>query len=185
MARARPGATPKPSSNEPNRFAPTRIAWVKAHVYEMVIHKGNSEDPDDLKYHLDPEIGDPVRLVLRVPRARPIIMYLTSLTVAELDALQTFFNKAIDLARPIAAKLDAQAQQAFEEGDDSYSRIYRAVPEIVERQRKVGQHGTSVPSGPDGAQSLADGGLDGQHRASSDGVPDDVQEGVGTLDNEP
>lgn len=61
-------------------------------------------------------------------------MNLTSLTHRELQALKEFMNIAVANAQDIVIRRDEAAQEALENGDDSFVRIYRRIPEIVIRE---------------------------------------------------
>lgn len=86
-------------------------------------------------------------------------MALTSLTEQELAALREIFTLAFDWAEPIVKKRDADAEYAFQHGDDSFTRVYRQVPNLVIRKRPGGEHSESLQDRPDGV-SESNGGSD-------------------------
>ena len=61
-------------------------------------------------------------------------MSLTSLTHAGLGAFKEFMDIAVANAQDIVLQRDQTAQEALENGDDSYVRVYRTVPNIVIRE---------------------------------------------------
>lgn len=68
---------------------------------------------------------------------------LTEMTELELDEFQKFVNLVIDRARPVTKLRDTKAREAFDAGDDGYTRLYRSVPEYVDRERSSGEHDPS------------------------------------------
>jgi hypothetical protein len=90
------------------------------------------------------------RLVIKYPGQRYFTtINVTNMTELEVEAMREFFNMVVERALPGVRKLDAQAAEALERGDDVYARSYRAVPEIIRRERKQSAHGQGVPSRPD------------------------------------
>lgn len=64
---------------------------------------------------------------------------LCNLTGEELESMRQLFELAFQLAKPVVEIRDAEAEQAFELGDDSRPRIFRQKPVFVVRpaRRKV------------------------------------------------
>lgn len=106
------------------------------------------------------ESGETVKIV--VPQRK--VWDLTHLTEEELDSLQKFFDRAFARARPIIRHRDEVASDAFSRGDDSFSRVYRAVPQFFDREGAVTADGQSVQHGP---ENVLAGDGDG---SDSDGV---------------
>lgn len=71
------------------------------------------------------------------PRARIVVsppvtaMELTTLTTAELQALQDWLNRQFEFAKKITRDLDAIAQEAAEQGDRTWKRLWRPDPQLV------------------------------------------------------
>lgn len=62
---------------------------------------------------------------------------LTSLTLEELNALEGVLVKAISAARPIVAERDRIAEEAANNGDDTYYRRHRSSPKVSEFPGKI------------------------------------------------
>lgn len=73
-------------------------------------------------------------------REKVMSIPLSEFTHEEIVAFQKFFNEVVDRARPVTELRDKKAREAFDEGDDSFYRLYRAVPRYTERQGQSGQH---------------------------------------------
>lgn len=141
-----------------------------------------------MEYHPDDEVEEGVAIsaevgssyILRtyVPARRmPLTWDITAMTLEELEATRQFYNTLFDLAEPVVRERDKAAQDALAEGDDTFQRIYRPVPQLITRQRKVGQHTEGVHNG---SSNDADGAGDGQ--PPSGGVRGDGDE---LVDGEP
>jgi hypothetical protein len=65
-----------------------------------------------------------------------VVIDLTHLTEAELDALKEFVIEAIERSRPSVQKRDATAREAEANGDYSFERSNRANPKLVIQPRK-------------------------------------------------
>lgn len=63
----------------------------------------------------------------------PYSHVLSTMTTPELHLYSELINLAIEMARPVVAERDRIAAEANEEGDDSYSRIYRQKPQLIVR----------------------------------------------------
>lgn len=139
------------------RLARDQIAFIRTYVTGVVQLKGF--DPTEIDEHaeLPPEVGSEKGtsyvLYLNQPtgRGRPIAWNLSAMTAAELEVLRDFFNLAFDLADPVTRERDKVAHEAFEQGDDSYARVYRGVPEFVKRQRPQRADSEGVHNGSEGA----------------------------------
>lgn len=102
---------------------------------------------------------------------------LTVLTEKELIALRSLWEHAFKLALPVVQERDREAAHAAAQGDDSYRRIYRQLPEFHIRTRKVKPHSSSVL---DGSSDVSEGlGDDG---SSPGGLP---EAGSGVADDQP
>lgn len=83
---------------------------------------------------------------------------LTAMTSEELEAWIEFVNKSVDRARPIVAELDRRAQEAYENGNDAYGRLYRQVPGTYRRKRTKPQHSEGLRGGLEGVPDVDCGG---------------------------
>ena len=80
---------------------------------------------------------DEIQLTLKTNKAN-VYVNLSSLTEAELNAIQKVINIAIDKALPIVRARDQIVKEMYDEyGDDSQLRLYRDVPKVFTRKRKV------------------------------------------------
>lgn len=110
----------------------------------------NPEDHDEENnIKIGSEKGTTFTLNIPVPGRRvPLVWNICGMTLPELEALREFFNNLFDLAEPVVRARDKAAQDAFAEGDDSYTRIYRDVPQLIVRKRQVGENGEGLLDGP-------------------------------------
>lgn len=117
------------------KYTDARVAWVDLGIYQTVIYDGESSGTyliTEREYDYDP-----IKLVIRKSRSKQqILVDLTFFTEEELNTFRSIVEKACDLAKPICQKLDQLAKEAYENGDDSFTRLYRSVPELHERERK-------------------------------------------------
>src|SRR5690606_6161238 len=98
-----------------------------------------------------------IRLVM-IKAGRPSYYTLTALTHEEFVLFKEIVTMALDMAEPIILERDRKAQHAFDNGDDSFARVYRQVPRLVVRQRPVGADDQGVHDGPEGDAPGAGGG---------------------------
>lgn len=152
----------------------TRKAWVNLPKCDIIMFVGdNKEDPT----YVYEEETPPVRIEFRVPgRRSSMLISLTHMTVAELDAFEEFMTHAIKRARPIVETLDRTAQEAYENGDDGFERLYRPLPLFIDRERSESEHSEGIQSGPEGS--------DVEHNSSigGDRQDDDRDSGSTTFD---
>lgn len=162
------------------RMADTRKAWVTLPKFDLIMFVGVNEDETkpSKSQDFDPDLP-PVRFEMRVPGRRyPTIVSLTYLTTEELDAFKQFMDHAFERARPICEELDRKAQEAYDNGDDGYARLYRPVPQFFDRERDESEHDQSVQSGSEGSDEE-------RHDPGADDVRDDDGGGDGSgSDNE-
>lgn len=141
--RYKPGKTPGYMDNPTRRKPEHRAAWVQTEPSHVTILLGNQHElPDEERFDYGRDV------VLEFPRPGRIPnMYvnLTNMTEEELLAYKKLLETAIEWALPVVQRRDQEAQDAVEQGDDSVGRIYRPLPQLVFRQRKVGEHYESVP----------------------------------------
>lgn len=77
------------------------------------------------------------------------LMNLTRMTEAELLAIKQLIDQAFELALPVVRQRDEEANAAFNQGDDTFERVYRAVPKLVFREGAVAAYMQSVHERPD------------------------------------
>lgn len=160
---------------EPKKYSENRYAWVKTSNGQFVILVGTDSG----------ESGNDIVLFSPRPGKVPdFAINLSSLTLEELEAMETLIKTAFEWARPICKLRDQEAQDAFNAGDDSITRVYRAVPQLVFRKRAEFQHNQGVlqrskpvPEGDRGGLD-SDGGVrgTGDELAEPDTVPDGAED---------
>lgn len=126
------------------RMSENRIAWVRTVTVNMGIMRyepGHQEDEDEYE---NPEPGPTYRLIVAKGAFRPVNIHLTGLTEAELECTYELIKMAFDLARPIVLERDRKADEAYANGDDSFSRSYRQLPQFVVREGAFGEDGQGV-----------------------------------------
>lgn len=122
-----------------HHIGPNRESWVRIFGSELVLYIDDTVQEDEPDGDL-PEI----KMSISAGTGRAKILRLTNLTRRELDVLREFLNRAIDKAEPIVDELDRRAEEAWKEGDDSYSRQYRAIPELVVREQRERPHDSGL-----------------------------------------
>jgi hypothetical protein len=104
------------------------------------------DEENDITMGSEPGVSYLVMIQVK-GRRRPIFWNLSAMTEQELEVTRQFFNNAFDLAEPVARERDKVAADAFANGDDSYHRIYRQVPQFIVRERQGRADSESVLDG--------------------------------------
>lgn len=141
-----------------HKMSEDRAAWVVCDSGKYMILVG-------------PDNGSGSDIVIHNPRPGKMPdmnIKLSNLTEQELDALEELFMSAFAWARPVVKQRDKEAADAWAEGDDSYTRCYRALPTVVYRKRPkseyrqgIPERSTGVPEGGGGERSGDSGGVRG------------------------
>lgn len=152
-----------------------RIAWLRTingqfvllHYPEGSLNEDGEEGDTDRSGQFDTErqYGYNLQLLIPILHRKPLTINLTSLTIEELEMTRQFFNTAFDMAEPVVRLRDQVAEDAFANGDDSFARSYRPVPQLVIRKR---QEQLDVPRLHLGSEDPPDGA--GSNGAGSGGV---------------
>ena len=160
------------------RISKNRFAWLRTAIGQFVVMRYAQDDRTDDDVKNDREVGDTYTLVIPLQGRRPVTLNITALTYIEFQKTRQLFNLLFDLAEPVIRERDKVAQDAFANGDDSYTRVYREVPKLIVRERQERtdlqgvQYGPSgVPGGVGGDESPT-GGL----RRDGDELADGEQE---------
>jgi hypothetical protein len=112
-------------------FSEDRIAWVVLTKLDVAVYHGKAERPD---FEYDP---NDVLLSFALGDYKSLLIDMTNFTEEELDAFKTVVMTAIDTARPEIQARDTKAKEDFANGDDTNARLYRPIPRIFTRERKV------------------------------------------------
>lgn len=136
------------------RMSDRRVAWLEFLFGKIIIRQFLPEDETDQEmreYAEENQVGPTVIVQMDIGRTgrRPIYLNLTALTAEELRGFRDVMNFAFDLAEPVAKDRDEVARRAKDAGDDSYARVYRAVPQLIIRDGKVIPYGEGVQDRPD------------------------------------
>ena len=128
-----------PKSRE--RFIDNRRMWLRFGAFhqQLVMY----EDPNA-------EPGERTMSFMMVQGGRNMTISMEMLTEPELDLMKDFLTRIIERVRPEVQLRDRIAKEALENGDTSYTRNYRAVPELVDLTRPLGEYDPSIQVGPDG-----------------------------------
>lgn len=139
-----------------HQLSEDRYAWITCEAGKFLILVGEDKGsgPDVVIHH--PRPGKMPDLAIK----------LSILTEAELDALEELFMSAFAWARPVVKQRDKEAADAWERGDDSYTRSYRQLPTVVYRKRALAEYRESVSERPDGVPESGRG----EREDSSGGV---------------
>jgi hypothetical protein len=151
-----------------HQISENRYAWVQCEIGKFLILVGEDEGhgQDVVLYH--PKPG-------RLP---DVAIKLTDLTEPELLAMKELFDSAFEWALPVVTRRDKEAEDAWNEGDDSHVRNYRPAPTVVYRKRPVSEHGEGVHQRSSGVPEGSGGEPDGDPggvRGAGDVVPEPVQ----------
>lgn len=107
------------------KFSDARRAWLDLPRLKLSLFV-NEETEDDTE-------SVTIQIAL-FGRNLPFRIGLGGMTQAELSATKEFFDLAWANALPIVKRRDQEAQEEFDEGDTSNSRIYRVVPRVFVRE---------------------------------------------------
>lgn len=136
------------------RLPDDQVGFLQLSKYTVSVFQNDLIPSEEIDSEM-PEPLDVIRVAFRFPgRRAATTLNLTALTGEELTALRTIIDHAFALAEPIVDELDQRAQEAHDNGDDSYSRLYRSLPALIIRERVVRAHDQSVPDRPDGVDGL-------------------------------
>lgn len=98
-----------------------------------------------------PSEAGPNVVLMFTPDQKPMISVdMTALTQQELVVLGEFFEFAGGLIQSLIRHRDEEAARAYAEGDDTFIRSYRPVPQLVVRDGPLGQHSEGLLIGPEG-----------------------------------
>jgi hypothetical protein len=146
--RYRPGHRGYNLKNRSNRISDERIAWVDTARMKFYLMRYFNEDPyADPDLDNDSDVGCNFVLMITKTKGKPISLNLGACTEEELKLIRELLNLSIDLAMPVAIARDRAAKEAHDAGDDSYTRVYRTVPQLVKRPGAFGPDGKSVLNG--------------------------------------
>lgn len=141
------------------RVAKNRIAWLRTQVTQQLAIK--VLDPKDIEETPDDTDAEIIRLskgedglnyvlLITIPgRRNPLVWNFSAMTTEELQATRQFFDHLFDLADPVVRERDKVADDAYSKGDDSYSRSYRQLPQLVIREREESADSQGLRSGPE------------------------------------
>lgn len=171
--------------NSAGMMTDSRRAWASLPKFDVILFVGN---PEEEKQNFDPDTP-PVRMELRVPgRRNPTVISLTLMTADELAVFKEFMDTAFERARPICELLDQRAQEAFENGVDSHTRLYRPDPKFFNRdlpstsdnEWRKPEHDPSIQGRLEGIVEprTTDGPSEDVPGTQDSGLPDDNEGGV-------
>lgn len=170
----------KDFSKNNGQLTDNKLAFVNVFFGQFVIWADFVNDDEG---NPTDEILD-IKLMHPMPRRPAIAWNLTALTEDELIAFKHLLDTAFEWALPYVKHRDKEAQDAYENGDDSFSRIYRQVPKLVYRPGAKPEYRESVQHGPENADAsspddrdlddgLRDDGPEVAERDSNDSGPED------------
>lgn len=148
------GAFGKRVTTVDGRMSDRRVAWAEFLFGKIIVRQFLPEDETDAEmreYAEENQVGPTVIVQMDFGRGgrRPIYLNLSALTAEEVRVFRDVMNFALDLAEPVANDRDEVARRAQAAGDDSYARVYRAVPQFIIRAGKVIPYGEGVQDGPE------------------------------------
>ena len=167
-------------------YAKERLAWVNTLLGQQTLYF-YEEGTEIAERTTEP--GPTVKVLIPRLNGQAVHWDLSALTIEELDAMREFFTLAFDTAEPVVRMRDKAAHDAFTEGNDSFARLYRQLPQLVVRERKEREHDQGILNGPSDVPS---GDSDGRSEGSpaggvrglggelaDDGAPEGVSEDDG------
>lgn len=113
--------------------------------------------------------NDLIISIKQLGRAMGASMNLTRMTEEELLATKKLLDRAFELALPVVQRRDKEANDALDQGDDTYPRVYRAVPQLVYREGAVTEYRESLHGR---LEDLSFGDGDGRGDSGDDGGPE-------------
>src|SRR6478752_107741 len=151
MARPQSRAGARESRFRPGygRHSDNKIAWLRTEITNTIALLGieyGEKPEEDEDFYLPPEGGTSYLLVIPVPgRRKPLMWNLSGMTIEELDATRQFFDHLFNLVDPVVRERDKVADDAYAtNGDDSFTRLYRALPQFFTRERPKREHSEGV-----------------------------------------
>lgn len=130
------------------QYGPHRESWTTDLNGHKFVGYVRLDDGDDLS----------VTITWFQPGKRPGGINLVNLTADELKVLREFLDHVLDLAEPYCEQLDAEAQQRWEDGDDTDPRLYRELPRLIIRERVQPRDDSGVQVGPERLSDVDGGG---------------------------
>ena len=184
-SRYRPGL--RNTKYRKGKFSDQRIAWLDSALGQLVLMFYTEFESQKENDHT--ESGPTVKILIPRASGSTVMWDLTYLTTEELDKLEEFLELAIGIARPIVAERDRTAHEAFSRGDDSFSRVYRQIPQLVVRERQEPTHSEGVLNGsedvPSGDEHDLGPGEDGGVRRAGSELADEGSVQGGPEDDGP
>ncbi len=160
----RPGSR-DPKYNGEGRLRENVIAYLSTFIGKFSIEVYEPITTEDGYSEVRVESGNNVRLAICAVNGRTYRYNFSALTHDELVNLKQLFDMLFDEVEPIVLARDREAQDAYENGDDSFARVYRSVPRLVVRKRSIGVDSQGLLRGPEGNAEGHEVGVD------SDGLP--------------
>lgn len=159
---------PRPGFKKPRRVQIGRVgeeavAWVQFYWGKITL----MVFPEN---HMRGEEGPDIRLLLSFQSGGWKTVDMTAITEEELNKLTEFFALVREAVLPVIKKRDEVAEHAFSEGDGSFGRSYRTLPQLVVRERPPFYDAEGVHVGP---QDATPGG-GGERRPPVPGGDNDV-----------
>lgn len=136
-----------------SKVSENKLAWVKlSNVTISFFRQGGEffeglpEGSPQVEQYREFTEGDGDQIVLTVDTHKSLVSIpLSELTAGELRVLGNFMNTAINQALPVAEARDRISQEVLNDyDDDSNTRVYRGVPELLVRKGKGGEYNQGV-----------------------------------------
>lgn len=180
----RPGTRDKRYTE--GRLSDERAVWVETYIGQFAIMRYDKPWETDAQETIQEE-GPTVRLMIPQRRGRSLLFNFTALTHEELVQVRRFFDMLFEMAEPIVIQRDKAAQDAYDRGDDSFTRIHRSVPRLIVRKRPVSDDGEGVRRGPE--EVSGGGGSSGDQAVRVQGYSGELVDGEpqedGSEDDDP
>lgn len=129
------------------RISANRVAWARTAITQLALMRYTDEEMKNVEQRLpndEGELGDTYRLMISTTSGRPYTLNLTAMTEQELDAFEGLITLALRAVRPIVRDRDREAAQRYANGDDSFTRSYRQLPQFIIREGAFGQDDRSL-----------------------------------------
>lgn len=170
------------------KIGKNRVAWANTFITKIALMRYSEEDMATIEQTIpgdQGEQGDTLRLMISTTSGRPYTLNITAMTEEELEAFEGIITLALRMARPIILDRDREAKERYANGDDSYSRSYRQLPQFIIRQGSFGPDDQSLFVGFEHALAGPESERDIPRtvRADGPGLADEVSQDSSTQDD--
>jgi hypothetical protein len=138
--------------NDQGNIDPARVMWLEMGRFNLVCYDRSKSTVQTTQEKIGYSIA------IKVPNKKMVVsLPLASFTKEEILALKQFWDAVLEDSIQFAEQLDKEAEEARQEGHDDIWRLYRTLPNFVDRRRKESEYDPSISS-----RSFGVDGVDGE-----------------------